>query len=64
MQIVDISKPLIIVVSHKGKDSEVVVAPEDAIYLDITGVEFEHRASGRRRFIPWSSVAEIYQALE
>jgi hypothetical protein len=62
VQILNVSKPLSIkLVGSKG--SSITVAAEDRLSLDVAGVEFEHRASGQRRFIPWSQIAEMTQPL-
>jgi hypothetical protein len=65
MQVLDTGKPITIELLRKGtaKPETVIVAADDRIVLDMAGVEFEHRASGRRRFIPWPSIAEMYQSL-
>lgn len=63
MMIIQVNKPLSIQLSGT-KGEEIEVAPEDRVSLDVSGVEFEHRASGKRRFIPWAQIKEIYQPLD
>lgn len=68
MRVIDTSKPVTIELSEKSRSAaskgSIVVAAEDHIYLDITGVEFEHRASGKRRFLPWWEIKEMWQSLD
>lgn len=63
MQVLQTYKPVIIELKSKTA-KPITVAAEDRIMLDLTGVEFEHRESGRRRFMPWAEVAEIWQPLD
>jgi hypothetical protein len=61
--VLNLSKPLVIETSRKGADASIIIAAEDRLSLDVVGVEFEHQASGLRRFIPWAQVVEMHQPL-
>jgi hypothetical protein len=68
MVLLQLHKTVYIELEHKlvsvGTVTTVEVAPSDKLSLDAAGVEFEHQASGKRRFIPWTEIKEIWQPLD
>lgn len=62
MRIIQVSKD--ITVDLHGDKPAVTIAAEDHLCLDPAGIEFECRAEGTRRFIPWSEISEMHQPLD